>query len=609
MPETRTQLLWYGARNGNPEDNLGVPFAKQRWLRRLALHGAVALLALSAARQCPAQDASRQAAPEAASEVAAKQGTRASRHMVVAAHPLASEAGLEILREGGSAVDAAIAVQMVLNLVEPQSSGIGGGAFILHFEKATGEVASFDGREAAPAAARPDRFLLPDGSPRDFDEAVASRLSVGVPGLLRALELAHGRHGRLPWARLFQPAIRLAEEGFPVPSRLNLLLHLEGARRFEPEARDYFFDFLGWPRPVGSRLRNPRLAKVLRRVAQEGADAFYRGELAERIVEKLAGDMTAADLAGYTARERAALCTRYRGHRICGMGPPSSGGPTVAMVLALVEPFDLGTAPLGTAALSVIAEAQKLAFADRDRYMADADFVPLPAGLLEPAYLAERSKLINPNAPMERAAAGEPPAQQGFLYGVDATVERSGTSHVSIVDAAGNAVAMTTTIEGAFGSRRMVEGFLLNNELTDFSFAHTDPAGRPVANRVEGGKRPRSSMAPTLVLAPGGRLRMVTGSPGGSRIILYVLKSLVCVIDWRCSAQAAADLVNFGSRNGPFEIELGVEGSKLAVGMGLAGQSVRPVMMTSGLHIILVREDGSLEGAADPRREGAALGD
>jgi gamma-glutamyltranspeptidase/glutathione hydrolase len=604
--------MWYAAADGGCESIEGMENSAKRRLPGLAQQGAAALIGLLLAIPCHAQDPSgqqKQAAPEAASGVAAKAGATARRHMVAAAHPLASEAGLQILREGGSAVDAAIAVQMVLNLVEPQSSGIGGGAFILHFDRASGEVRTYDGRETAPAAAGPDRFLLSDGSPRDFDEAVASHLSVGVPGTLRVLELAHRSHGRLPWARLFQPAIRLAEEGFPVPSRLNLLLHFEGARRFEPEARDYFYDALGWPRPVGSPLRNPRLAKVLRRVAEDGADAFYRGALAERIVAKLAGDMTAADLAGYEAKERAALCTLYRGYRVCGMGPPSSGGPTVAMVLALIEPFDLGTGPLDAKALSIIAEAQKLSFADRDRYMADSDFVPFPAGLLSPAYLAERRKLIDPKAPMERAQAGEPPVQQGALYGRDATIERSGTSHVSIVDGQGNAVAMTTTIEGAFGSRRMVEGFLLNNELTDFSFAHTDAEGRPIANRAEGGKRPRSSMAPTLVIGPDGRLRMVTGSPGGSRIILYVLKSLVCVIDWRCSAEAAADLVNFGSRNGPFEVELGVEGAKLAVAMGLAGQSVRPVMMTSGLHIILVRPDGTLEGAADPRREGKALGD
>ncbi len=583
--------------------------AGRTWL----LSGVLLALAIApvAAQDTTAQQ--KQAAPEAATGTVAKAGATGKRHMVTSAHPLASAAGLEILREGGSAIDAAIAVQMVLNLVEPQSSGLGGGAFILHFEAAKREVRSYDGRETAPAAAKPDRFLLADGTSRDFDEAVASGLSPGVPGLLRVLELAHERHGRLPWARLFEPAIKLAEDGFPVPSRLNLLLHWQGAKSFETEARDYFYDAKGWPRAAGSLLRNPRFAAVLREIAAGGADAFYRGPLAQKIIAKVGsseipGDMTAADLAAYQAKEREPLCTPYRQRRICGMGPPSSGGPTVAMVLALIEPLAVGKVPLEPAALSLIAEAEKLAFADRDRYMADTDFVPQPAGLLDPAYLDARRKLIDPRKPMAKAEAGEPPMREGLLYGTDATHESVGTSHISIADQDGNAVAMTTTIEAAFGSRMMVEGFLINNELTDFSFEPIDKQGRPVANRVEAGKRPRSSMAPTIVLGVDGSLEMVTGSPGGSRIILYVLKSLICVIDWHCSPQQAADLVNFGSRNGPFEVEIGVAGAQLGLTMGLQGQSIRPVLMTSGLHII-VKRDGLLEGAADPRREGVALGE
>ncbi|MEZ5774603.1 MAG: gamma-glutamyltransferase family protein [Hyphomicrobiaceae bacterium] len=538
---------------------------------------------------------------------------RATGAMVVAANPLASAAGLEILRAGGSATDAAIAVQMVLNLVEPQSSGLGGGAFLVHYERASGAITSFDGRETAPAAARPDRFLGPDGAPMAFDAAVRSGLSPGVPGVLAMLELAHARFGRLPWRMLFAPAIRLAEDGFAVSPRLNRLLHEEGAQSFDREARAYFFDAGDWPRPVGYRLRNPALAATLRLIAERGARAFYQGEeIAGPIIDRLAAahppsDMTRADLAAYQALERPAFCTGYRGHRVCGMGPPSSGGPTIAQVLALIEPFDLGKAPLDPQGVAILAEAEKLAYADRDRYMADPAFVPLPEGLMDAAYIAARRSLIDPARPMSRAEPGMPPMKQGRLFGIDRTIEASGTSQISIVDADGNALAMTTTIESAFGAHIMVAGFLLNNELTDFSFVPADGDGRPVANRVEGGKRPRSSMAPTIVLGPEGELRMVAGSPGGSRIILYVLKAIVCVIDWHCDAGEAAALVNFGSRNGPFEVETGEAGDLLAVAAQARGAAIRRVEMTSGLNIVL-RDGGGLLGGTDPRREGMAAG-
>ena len=562
----------------------------------------------------PVKTDQRQATPEPDSGRTAKAQATAHRFMVVAANPLAAEAGRTILSEGGSAIDAAIAVQMVLNLVEPQSSGIGGGAFILYRDAATRALTTIDGRETAPMAAKPERFLGPDGKPRDFDEAVHSGLSTGVPGLLRALELAHKRFGKLPWKRLFEPAIAMAEQGFPVSRRLSLSLAWQGASTFDDRARSYFFDANGLPRLPGFILKNPELAATLRRIADEGAKAFYEGALAEAIVATLktapvvAGDMTTGDLARYEAKERPALCAPYRGHQVCGMGPPSSGGPVVAMVLRLIEPFDLGRTPLAPDALSVIAEAEKLAYADRDRYMADSDFVPFPEGLLSDAYLTERRKLIDPAHPMTKAEPGEPPLKAGLLYGLDGTHENSGTSHISIIDGQGNALAMTTTIEALFGSRLMVNGFLLNNELTDFSFAPADDSGRPAANRVEPGKRPRSSMAPTLVLDPKGEVKLITGSPGGSRIILYVIKSLVCLLDWNCGAQQAADLPNFGSRNGPFEAELGLDGAWMAFRMRLHGYEVRTPMMTSGLHII-ARHDGVLEGGADPRREGVALGD
>ena len=588
---------------------------RERFGSSRLLRAALLALIVLAAPPARAQEADpKQAAPEAATGTGATASSTAKRFMVTAANPLAVDAGVEILREGGSAVDAAIAVQMVLNVVEPQSSGIGGGGFLVHFRNADGALTTYDGRETAPAAAKPERFLLPDGSPRDFDEAVLSGLSIGTPGVLRMLELAHGKHGKLPWSRLFQPAIRIAEDGFPVSYRLNLLLYMEGADRFDTEGQRLYFDPNGWPRRIGALVRNPELARTFRLIAERGANAFYGGELAVAIEAEakaapvVAGDLTAADLAHYRAVERPPICIGYRGYQVCGMGPPSSGGLTVAQTLALLVPFDLGAEPLGRRGVGAIAEAEKLAYADRDRYIADPAFVAVPSGLLDPAYIAERHKLIDLDAPKLSVAAGTPPAKSGTLFGLDNTRERAGTSHISVVDAEGNAVAFTSSIEGVFGSHRVVGGFLLNNQLTDFAFKPADKEGRPVANRVEAGKRPRSSMAPTIVLDPQGHLFMVTGSPGGSRIILYVVKSIVCVIDWRCAAAEAAELVNFGSRNGPLEVESGFAGARLGMAMWIRGYKISPQLMTSGLHIIVVR-DGAYEGAADPRREGVARGD
>lgn len=510
-------------------------------------------------------------------------------------------------------MDAAIAAQLVLNLVEPQSSGLGGGAFIMHWDGKRGRIRTYDGRETAPKAAKPDRFLMPNGEPRDFEETARNGVGVGVPGVLRALELAHARHGRLAWRKLFQPAIQLAEAGFPVSVRLNKLLAEEGAAAFDETARGYFFDAAGAARPVGYVLKNPDLAASLRAIARKGADVFYEGPIAAAIVDKVSttaipSDMTVADIAAYRAKTRAPICTDYRRYKICGMGPPSSGGYTIGQILELVEPFDLGRRPLAPDAMQIIAEAQKLAYADRDRYLADGDFVAIPKGYLDRSYLAARRNLIDPAKPMEKAEAGEPPRDVGARPGADATIEAPGTSHISVVDRRGNAVSMTTTIENAFGARMMVAGFLLNNQLTDFSFRPAGPDGKPAANRVEGRKRPRSSMAPTIILDPEGRLLALTGSPGGSRIILYVTKSIICIIDWGCDAQQAASLANFGSRNGPFEVEQGFLGARMAAQMKARGQKVKAAEMTSGLHIV-VRRKGRLTGGADPRREGAALGD
>ena len=565
-----------------------------------------------AQRAAPA--AASQAAPEAQSGLTPKPIVRARRHMVAAAHPLASEAGLEILEAGGSAVDAAIAVQLVLNLVEPQSSGIGGGAFLMTWDAKRRQIKTYDGRETAPAAARPDRFLKPDGQPMSFPQAVFGGKSVGVPGVVALMWEAHQAHGKLGWARLFAPAIRIADEGFAVSPRLAWLLKGAGAQAFDATARGYFFDAAGQPHPAGHVLKSPALADTFRRIAAEGPKGFYEGPVAAAIMTAVAqapnhqGDITAADLAGYRVKTRAPVCVTYRRHRVCGMGPPSSGGLAVATTLKLAEPFDLGTVPLTADAMHVIAEAQKLAFADRDRHVGDPDHVAVPAGLLDPDYLARRRTLISRERTMGTAEPGEPPGHKGKRAGIDATAEAPGTSHVSIVDAAGNAVAMTTTIENGFGARIMAAGFLLNNELTDFSLAPKDAAGREIANAVGPGKRPRSSMAPTIVLDERGRLRAVLGSPGGSRIILYVTKALVALIDWRADAQSAADIANFGSRNGPLEIEETMAGALPTLAMKARGHTVVAPEMNSGLHIIVRRPDGMLEGGADPRREGVAKG-
>ncbi len=561
----------------------------------------------------PASALDLRAEPETASIMQRTKSVAARQQMVVAANPHASAAGLEILRLGGSATDAAIAVQMVLNLVEPQSSGIGGGAFLLHWDEHSRRLTSFDGRETAPRAARPDRFLK-NGKPMAFRDAMHGGLSVGTPGVLRMLEKLHRRHGRLSWKRLFKPAIELARKGFAVSPRLHTLLKKADPQSFGPRARGYFYDEFNEPRPVGYILKNIPFALALEGIANQGADFFYKGQLAGFIVKRVKtaernpGDMSTGDLAGYHSFERPPVCISYRSYRVCGMGPPSSGMLTIAQILKLVEPFDLGRTPLNIPALHLIAEAEKLAYADRKRYMADSDFIRLPQGLLDPRYLAQRRLLISRFRSMGKAKAGQPPWQQGQIFGKDSSVENHGTSHISIIDRWGNAVSMTTTIEAAFGARIMVSGFLLNNELTDFSFRPTDEKGHPVANRVQPLKRPRSSMSPTMIFDRSGRLHMVVGSPGGSRIILYVLKTIIGHIDWGLDGEALTQLPNFGSRNGPFELEEGTGVREIAESLEALGHKTRIVPMTSGVHLV-IRSGNRLIGAVDPRREGLALGD
>ena len=580
--------------------------AKAAWALSLA-----AALACAPAGLPRAQAQTSPAAPEAPGLYAAPTAA-AERFMVAAAHPLAARAGRAILRRGGSALDAAIAVQMVLNVVEPQSSGVGGGGFLLYWDAAEQKLHAYDGRETAPRQAREDRFLKPDGRPMRWSDAVGTGLSVGVPGVVAMLAMAHQRHGRLAWASLFEDAVGLAREGFGISPRLNALLADKGADAFSPPARALFFDADGEPWPLGHVLKNPALAETFELIAHDGAPAFYSGAIARDILAALAAapgpksEMNAADLAGYAAKPRGPVCAPYRALKVCGMGPPSSGGLTVAQALGLLDGFDLGPRA-SPHAVHLIAEVEKLSFADRNRYMADSDFVPLPDGLLDPRYLAERASLIDPQRASGRAESGTPPGRGAAPSGRDATVEQPGTSHISIIDGDGNAVSYTTSIETAFGSRLMVGGFLLNNQLTDFSFSPKDAAGNPIANRPQGGKRPRSSMAPTLVFGPDGALDAVLGSPGGGRIILYVLKALIAMIDWGMDPQAAATIGAFGSRNGPLEIEKGTARDWLEADLAARGHDIARPDMTSGLNIIRVARHGLL-GGSDPRREGVAIG-
>ena len=548
--------------------------------------------------------------PEATTAVASRVSVEATDFMVATAHPLATEAGYKVLEAGGTAADAAIAVQAMLGLVEPQSSGLGGGAFALYWDAALGELTTYDARETAPLAARPDYWLGEDGQPVGFFDAMIGGRSAGVPGTPMLMDHLHRKFGRTALSDLLAPAIATAEGGFAVSQRLaDSIASAQGLDGFEP-ARRYFFDAGGQPLKEGTTLRNPDYARTLRLMTDIGADPFYRGQIARDIVaavrtETNPGILTMQDFERYEVIEREPVCVTYRVYEVCGMGPPSSGGLTVGQMLGMLSHFDLAALGEGTAARHLFAEASRLAFADRALYMADSDFVDMPEGLLDPDYLADRAKLIDSAKSMGTATAGDPPWDDARLRAPDVERPRHGTSHFVIVDGDGNAISMTTTIESGFGSRVMTNGFLLNNELTDFSFAPASE-GAVIANRVEPGKRPRSSMAPTIVLRDG-RPVLLTGSPGGANIIDYVALSLVALLDWSMDPQQAIDLPHVVNLNGATRVEEGDGAEATAEALGALGHETAIANLNSGLHVIRIEPD-RLVGAADKRREGLVLG-
>lgn len=534
-------------------------------------------------------------------------------HMVSSANSLATQAGLKVLDAGGTAMDAAVTVQLMLNLVEPESSGIGGGAFMLFWDHSEQKLLTYDGREKAPASATPEYFLKDDGEPMKWSDAVPGGLSVGVPGTLKLLETAHAEHGLRPWASLFTVPIDQATYGFEVSEKLSASIARASERGLTlfDSTRDYFFNEDGTAVAAGSVLKNPAFAATLKSIAESGSEPFYQGDIAESIVAAVTttstnpGQMTMNDLAAYDVVKREPVCFPYRAYEVCGMGPPTSGGLTMGQMLGMLSHYDLPSMGPTAQAWHLYIEAAKLAYADRGMYMADSDFVELPEGLLDPEYLKSRAELIDPESSMGKAVAGSPPWKEARLRAPDLQAERAGTSHFSIIDQYGNMVSMTTTIETGFGSRVMVGGFLLNNELTDFSFRPMKD-GKPVANRVEGNKRPRSSMSPTIVMKDN-RPTLLTGSPGGSRIINYTTQSVIAILDWGMDPQDALDMGHVVNRNGKTDLEEGTEAAELQSELEALGHEINVRSLNSGLHSILI-EGFRFYGAADPRRGGVAAG-
>lgn len=597
---------------------------KMKWLLAVG-----ALAAAACGRDASTQSAAPATEASAASLAAQAETAAPNRWFIAAANPYAAQAGADILKKGGSAVDAAIATQAVLGLVEPQSSGLGGGAFMLHYDAKADLLETYNGRETAPASATPDRFLTEHGEPMSFYDAVAGGLSIGVPGAVAMLELAHKEHGKLDWAETFEAAIALSEQGFNVSPRLNGLLERIPRLKQMPAAAAYFYDAQGAPWPAGHVLKNPAYAETLKSVAEGGADAFYKGAIAEAIVEAVnaapnPGGMTLADLENYTAVKLDPVCAPYRDYQVCSMAPPSSGGVTLLQILALLENADMAGAGAGSIeALHLIFEASRLAYADRNEYLADNERLAeegglsseaVIAGLLNPAYLQARARLIDPGQAAESVEAGDPSAydvEDGAgawkHYGADASPEPPSTSHFVIADGDGNVVSMTTTVEFAFGSHQMAGGMVLNNQLTDFSFLPVRD-GKPVANAVAGGKRPRSSMTPTILFDKEGEVWAAAGSPGGPAIIGYVAKTLIAMIDWGMAPQDAVTYPNVVYPRGAPLLETGGFDDQILEGLKARGHSELTVReLNSGVHAFKRLPDGSFEGGADPRREGIWL--
>jgi gamma-glutamyltranspeptidase/glutathione hydrolase len=563
-----------------------------------------------------AQQIADTVAPEAQAGVAAKQAglpVKSDNWMIAAANPLAVRAGADVLREGGTAADAMVAIQTVLGLVEPQSSGLGGGAFLVWYDAASGKVTTLDGRETAPLAVTPLLFQEANGEPLEFFDAVVGGRSVGTPGTPALMQAAHDRWGRAEWRGLFKAAITLAEDGFTVSPRLAELVVNDAERLARYTSTRTYFLPGGQPLQAGQTLRNPAYGATLRLLADGGARAFYTGEMARDIANTVQnaaenpGLLTELDLVLYNIKQRPPVCAPYHAYEVCGMGPPSSGALTVGQILGLLEGYDLtALGPQSPEAWRLIGDASRLAFADRGRYMADSDFVPVPVnGLIAPDYLRNRSELLGGDEALPEVTPGKPEFDHALLWADDASIEFPSTSHISIVDGYGNALSMTTTIENAFGSRLMVRGFLLNNELTDFSFrSHRE--GVPIANRVEPGKRPRSSMAPTIVLKDGKPV-LVLGSPGGSRIIGFVATTIIAILDWGMDVQQAVALPHLVNRFGAYDLEAGTDAEQLSDPLEAMGYTVYSRALNSGLHVIAIGE--ALLGGADPRREGIALGE
>jgi len=573
-------------------------------MRRFAPLSLICLLTLSACAQTSATPSAPQAAPLAATT---------PRGFVAAANPLAVEAGLGVLRKGGSAADAAVAVQAVLSLVEPQSSGLGGGAFMTFYDARTGKVTAYDGRETAPGGAGPDMFMGPDGKPLPFVKVLLSGRSTGVPGAVAMLAQAQKEHGKAAWNTLFVDAERLASEGFTVSPRLaGMINNPRVPQNGAADAIAYFTKPDGTRYQAGDTLKNPAYAATLRRLAAEGPSALYEGPIAQAIVDKvhegtLPGSISLSDLKTYRPRSAAALCRPWKVYTVC-VPNPSSSGLAVIQALMMLEHTDIAArGPKDPVAWTLLAEAERVMYADRDRYVGDPAFVKVPVkGLLDPDYVAQRARLI-------KDTAGPAPAfglpKGAPKVGVDATKEPSGTSHFVIVDPAGNVVSMTTTVESIFGSGRMVGGFFLNNQMTDFSFSPVEKDGAPAANAVAAGKRPRSSMAPIIVLDGKGKFLAAVGSPGGNAILSYNLKTMVGVFSWGLSMQEAINLPNLVSRGGSFSGDAEKFGPDMVAALNARGVLVKTGQYeTSGLHGVIVRPGGVLEGGADPRREGVAKG-